>query len=56
MLRIIEGHGRLTTKIPPWPLGISPPASSTIAAMMPGNGNVHEPGTNGVAPGNGVIM
>ena len=55
-MRIIDGHGRLTTSRPPWPLGTSWPVSSTIAAMMPGSGNVHEPGTSGVAPGSGVIM
>ena len=27
-----------------------------MSAMMPGSGNVHEPGFNGVAPGSGVIM
>ena len=27
-----------------------------MAAAMPGSGSVHEPGTNGVAPGSGVIM
>jgi hypothetical protein len=27
-----------------------------MAAMMPGSGSVHEPGTSGVAPGSGVIM
>ena len=55
MVRIIEGHGRLMTSMPPAPLGMSLPVSSTIAAMMPGSGSVHEPGTSGVAPGSGVI-
>ncbi|MNH24184.1 hypothetical protein D3C79_841020 [compost metagenome] len=31
------------------------PISSTMAAVMPGSGKVHEPGTRGVAPGSGVI-
>ena len=31
------------------------PVSSTIAAMIPGSGSVHDPGTSGVTPGNGVI-
>ncbi|MNU92803.1 hypothetical protein D3C71_827290 [compost metagenome] len=55
MVRIIEGHGRLMTSMPPAPLGRSLPVSSTIAAMMPGSGKVHEPGTSGVAPGSGVM-
>ena len=42
--------------MPPCPFGTSWPVSSTIAAMMPGSGSVHEPGTSGVAPGSGVIM
>ncbi len=56
MVRIMAGHGRLTTRMPPLPLGRSWPVSSTMAAMMPGSGSVHEPGTSGVAPGSGVIM
>ncbi|MCY1368076.1 hypothetical protein D9M69_550370 [compost metagenome] len=56
MVRIIDGQGFLTTRMPPDPLGTSMPASSTMAAVMPGSGNVHEPGTSGVAPGSGVIM
>ena len=50
------GQGFLITRIPPCPLGTSLPVSSTIAAMIPGNGREHDPGTSGVAPGNGVIM
>ena len=38
------------------PLPTECPVSSTMAAMMPGSGSVHEPGTSGVAPGSGVIM
>ena len=56
MVRIIEGQGRLMTRMPPVPLGMSLPTSSTIAAMMPGSGSVQLPGTSGVAPGSGVIM
>ena len=56
MVRIIEGQGRLITSMPPEPLGTSWPASSTMAAMMPGSGSVQLPGTSGVAPGSGVIM
>ena len=55
MVRIIEGHGRLMTRMPPCPSGRSVPVSSTMAAMMPGSGSVQEPGTNGVAPGSGVM-
>ena len=47
MVRIIAGHGFLTTRMPPCPFGTSWPASSTIAAMMPGSGSVHDPGTSG---------
>ncbi|CAB3772984.1 hypothetical protein LMG29739_06353 [Paraburkholderia solisilvae] len=56
MVRIIAGHGRFTTRMPPCPFGTSCPVSSTTAAMMPGSGSVHEPGTSGVAPGSGVII
>ena len=56
MVRIMLGHGFLITRMPPCPFGTSSPVSSTIAAVMPGNGSVHEPGTSGVAPGSGVIM
>ena len=56
MVRIIAGHGFLTTRMPPCPLGTSLPVSSTMAAAMPGNGKVQEPGTSGVTPGKGVIM
>src|SRR5258708_38088885 len=56
MVRIIEGHGFLMTRMPPLPFSTSCPVSSTIAAMMPGNGIVQEPGFSGVAPGRGVIM
>jgi len=56
MVRIMLGHGFLTTSMPPWPQGTSLPVSSTTAASMPGSGSVHEPGTMGVAPGIGLIM
>ena len=56
MVRTIDGHGRFTTSIPPLPFSTSCPTSSTIAAMMPGSGNVHEPGIIGVTPGSGEIM
>jgi hypothetical protein len=56
MVRIIDGHGRFTTSMPPEPFGTSAPTSSTMAAMMPGSGSVQLPGTSGVAPGSGVIM
>jgi hypothetical protein len=52
----MAGHGFFTTRMPLCPLGTSLPVSSTMAAAMPGNGSVHEPGTNGVTPGSGVIM
>ncbi len=56
MVRIIDGHGFLTTRKPPLPHGTSVPVSSTMAAWMPGKGSVQEPGTSGVTPGSGVIM
>src|SRR3954463_3717152 len=56
MVRIIEGHGRLMTRMPPLPLPTDWPVSSTISANTPGSGNVAEPGLVGVAPGGGVIM
>ena len=56
MVRIIDGHGFLMTRKPPWPHSTSWPASSTISACMPGKGKVQEPGTVGVTPGRGVIM
>ena len=55
MVRIMLGQGLVTTSRPPAPLGSSWPVSSTMAAMMPGSGSVHEPGTSGVAPGMGAI-
>src|SRR5258706_13717029 len=56
MVRIIEGQGFLMTRMPPLPFSTSCPVSSTIAAMMPGNGSVQDPGLSGVAPGSGEIM
>src|SRR6266550_2470168 len=56
MVRIIAGQGRLITRIPPLPLPTGCPVSSTMSVMMPGNGKVHDPGFNGVAPGSGEIM
>ncbi|MND00645.1 hypothetical protein D3C83_193380 [compost metagenome] len=56
MVRIIDGHGRLMTSMPPLPLPTEVPVSSTMSAMIPGNGVWHEPGLSGVTPGNGVIM
>ena len=55
MVLIIEGQGFLITNNPPVPQGTSLPASSTMAASIPGKGSVHEPGTNGVTPGKGVM-
>src|SRR5689334_5452298 len=56
MVRIIDGHGRLITRIPPLPLPTECPVSSTMSAITPGSGSVAEPGLVGVAPGSGVIM
>src|SRR5437764_7369467 len=52
----MAGHGRRSTRYPPWPpAGISFPLSSTTAASTPGNGLVAEPGFSVVTPGSGVI-
>src|SRR2546427_1740737 len=56
MFLIMEGQGRLITRMPLSPQGSSLPASSTTAAAMPGKASVQEPGTRSVAPGSGVIM
>src|SRR5258708_7899544 len=56
MVRIIEGHGFLMTRMPPLPFSTSCPVSGTIAGMMPGIGMVQDPGFGGVARGRGVIM
>ena len=55
MVRMIPGHGRLMTRMPPLPFSTSRPVSSTIAAMMPGSGMVQEPGFKACTPGSGVI-
>src|SRR6218665_3318597 len=55
MVRIMLGQGRLMTRMPPAPWGMSWPVSSTTAAAMPGSGSVQLPGTSGVAPGSGAI-
>src|SRR5687768_12729774 len=56
MVRSIDGHGLLITRMPPLPRPTGCPVSSTISVMMPGSGKVAEPGLVGVAPGSGVIM
>src|SRR6218665_2057946 len=55
MVRIMLGQGRLMTRMPPAPWGMSWPVSSTTAAAMPGSASVQLPGTSGVAPGSGAI-
>src|ERR1700755_3543194 len=56
MVRIMLGHGRFTTRNPPWFAGTGLPALSTISAAMPGSGFVALPGFVGTAPGNGEIL
>ncbi len=56
IVRIIDGHGFLMTRMPPLPFSTSWPVSSTIAAAMPGSGVVQLPGFSDVTPGSGVIM
>src|SRR5262245_47266986 len=55
MVRSIDGHGRLITRMPPLPRPTEWPASSTMSAKMPGSGRVAEPGLVGVAPGSGEM-
>src|ERR1043165_9322360 len=55
MPRSIDGHGLMIARYPP-PTSIFFPFSSRIAASMPGNGFVAEPGFVGTMPGSGVIM
>ncbi len=57
MVRNIAGQGlRITRKPPASAPCTSSPCASTMAASMPGNGCVHEPGLVAVAPGSGEIM
>src|SRR5438876_9369926 len=51
----MPGHGRVSTRKPP-PTCTSLPFESKIAALMPGNGRVADPGLVVVIPGSGVIM
>src|SRR5512147_291796 len=55
MVRIIDGQGRLITRMPPLPRPTEWPVSSTMSAKIPGSGSVAEPGLVGMAPGSGVI-
>src|SRR5581483_3010813 len=50
------GHGRLTTRNPPWFGGTGLPDLSTTSAAIPGSGFVALPGLVGIAPGSGEIM
>src|SRR5204862_1417505 len=54
--RNMPGHGSVSTKNPPPPLGTGLPSLSTTSALMPGNGRIAAPGFVVVTPGNGVIM
>src|SRR5665809_102879 len=54
-VRVIAGHGRVSTSVPA-PSSISPPSESRIFASIPGKGTVAEPGLVVVSPGSGVIM
>src|SRR5581483_2230515 len=56
ILRKMEGHGFLITRIPPLPFPTGWPVSSTTSAAMPGSGVVADPGLVAVTPGSGVIM
>src|SRR5436305_5332254 len=56
MVRIMLGHGRFTTRNPPWFAGTGLPCLSTTSAAMPGSGLVALPGLVGIAPGSGEIM
>src|SRR3977135_1538381 len=56
MVRIMAGHGRLITRMPPLPLPAGGVGSSSMSAMIPGSGSVADPGLVGIAPGSGEIM
>src|SRR4051794_30826909 len=50
------GHGRFTTRKPPWFDGTGFPSLSTTTAATPGSGFVALPGFVNIAPGSGEIM
>src|SRR4051794_41879603 len=52
----MAGHGSVSTRNPPPPLGTGLPSLSTTSAPMPGSGRVAEPGLVEVTPGSGLIM
>src|SRR3954470_2587414 len=56
MVRNMAGHGRLMTRMPPFPLPTGCPDSSTMSAKIPGRAGDAGPGLVGVAPGRGQIM
>src|SRR5262245_18741713 len=56
MVRIMDGHGRFTTRKPPSLTPTDFPERSTTSAIMPGSGRVAEPGLVGTAPGIGEII
>src|SRR3954453_1188535 len=56
MVRNIPGHGSVSTRNPPPPLGTGLPSLSTTSALIPGKGRIAAPGLVVVTPGSGVIM
>src|SRR5688572_24127748 len=55
MVRSIDGHGFVITRMPPLPRPTECPVSSTMSAKIPGSGKVADPGLVGIAPGSGLI-
>src|SRR5688572_26073021 len=56
MVRSMLGHGSRSTRNPPPPGGTDVFSSSTTSALMPGNGDIAEPGLHAVTPGSGEII
>src|SRR5688572_13738586 len=56
MVRIIDGHGRFSTRNPPSLAPTDLPLRSTTSAMIPGRDLVADPGFVGTAPGIGAII
>src|SRR4051812_16026818 len=56
MPRSMLGHGSVSVRYPPEPLGTDLPWTSTTSALIPGRGRMADPGFDAVTPGSGLIM